>query len=213
MLVIFDLDGTLLNTLRDLSAAANHALAVCGFPPRTEQECCRFVGNGVGKLLERALPDGDKTSENLARMKKAFFDYYDVHLTDFTRPYAGIGKTLEALQARGVKLAVASNKYQRATSKLMTHFFPQITFASVLGQQDGIPTKPHPFMVEQLLKTTGELRTGTLYVGDSDVDMLTAQNAGVTACGVTWGFRSREVLATYSPAYLIDKPEQLLEII
>lgn len=213
MLVIFDLDGTLLNTLDDLSAATNHALTVCGFPARSVGECCGLVGNGVGKLLERALPDGEKTSENIARMKLAFFTYYDAHLTDFTRPYPGILETLSALQTRGIKLAVASNKYQAATFKLMTHFFPQITFAAVLGQQEGLPVKPHPHMVEHILQVTEESAPRTLYVGDSDVDMQTAQNAGVKACGVTWGFRSREVLAACHPAYLIDSPKQLLEIV
>lgn len=213
MLVIFDLDGTLLNTLDDLSAATNHALTVCGFPARSVEECCQFVGNGVGKLLERALPDGQKTSENIARMKASFFAYYDAHLTDFTRPYPGILETLGALQTRGIKPAVASNKYQAATSKLMAHFFPRVTFAAVLGQQEGLPVKPNPHMVEHILRVTEESVSRTLYVGDSDIDMQTAQNAGVKACGVTWGFRSREVLAACHPAYLIDNPKQLLEIL
>lgn len=212
MLFIFDLDGTLLNTIEDLSNAANHALQTCGFAVRPLEECKQFVGNGVTKLLERALPDGHKTPENVAQMREAFFAYYDAHLTDFTRPYAEIVETLTALQQNGVYLAVASNKYQRATSALIAHFFPQISFAAVQGQRDGVPVKPHPQMVQEILKVAKQTREQTLYVGDSDVDMQTAQNAGVKACGVTWGFRSRESLAAYHPAYLIDKPEQLIEI-
>ena len=212
MLFILDLDGTLLNTIEDLATATNRALQACGFAVRTSEECKQFVGNGVTKLLERALPEGHKNPENIVRMKEAFFAYYDAHLTDFTRPYAGIVKALTALQQDGVYLAVASNKYQRATSALIAHFFPQISFAAVQGQRDGVPVKPHPQMVQEILQAAGQTPEQTLYVGDSDVDMQTAQNAGVKACGVTWGFRSRECLAAYQPTYLIDKPGQLIEI-
>lgn len=209
MLVIFDLDGTLLNTIDDLAAAANHALSACGFPARSVEECRQFVGNGVAKLLERALPLGHKTPENLAAMRTAFFAYYDEHLADKTHPYSGITQLLTTLQKRGVKLAVASNKYQRATERLIKHFFPQITFAAVLGQRENIPVKPHPQIVEDILALAHETHAHTLYVGDSDVDMQTAQNAGVKACAVTWGFRSREVLAAYQPFALIDHPQDL----
>ncbi len=213
MLLIFDLDGTLLNTLDDLAAAANYALSAAGFAPRTTAECCQFVGSGVTKLLERALPDGHKTPENIARLKTSFLAYYDAHLTDFTHPYTGIKDVLAALQARGIQLAVASNKYQRATSYLITHFFPQISFVSVLGQREGVPVKPHPHMVHAILAAANETPAHTLYVGDSDVDMQTAQNAGIKACGVTWGFRSRGVLAAYQPAYLIDDPRDMLHLV
>ncbi len=210
MLVIFDLDGTLLNTLQDLSHAANHALQTCGFSPISVEECCQFVGNGVTKLLERALPSGQQTPANVARLKQSFFTYYNTHLTDFTRPYPGIVEVLSALQTRGVKLAVASNKYQTATERLIQHFFPKILFVSVWGQRESIPLKPHPQVVQSIMATAGETVAHTLYVGDSEVDMQTAQNAGVKACGVTWGFRSREALAAFYPDYLIDTPRQLL---
>ncbi len=209
MLVIFDLDGTLLNTIDDLAAAANHALSACGFPARSVEECRQFVGNGVAKLLERALPQGHKTPGNLAAMREAFFAYYDAHLTDKTRPYPGIKELLINLQARGIKLAVASNKYQRATERLVRHFFPQISFTAVLGQRENIPVKPHPQIVEDILTLAHETPAHTLYVGDSDVDMQTAQNAGVRACAVTWGFRSREVLTAYEPFALVDFPQDI----
>ena len=123
MIVIFDLDGTLLNTIDDLAKAANYALHVCGFAERSVEECRQFVGNGVAKLLERALPEDSCTPQNIAAMRAAFFAYYDVHLTDQTRPYEGIVQLLEQLQASGIKLAVCSNKYQRATSHLMKYVF------------------------------------------------------------------------------------------
>lgn len=213
MLVIFDLDGTLLNTIDDLAAAANHALQTCGFPARSVEECRQFVGNGVSKLLARALPDGAKTPENVTRMHEAFFAYYDTHLTDLTHPYEGIDDMLSCLQTRGVKLAVASNKYQRATSALMTHFFPSISWVAVCGQQDGVPLKPHPHVVETILRTAGEPKTHCLYVGDSEVDMQTAHNAGVQACGVLWGFRTREQLAAYHPAHWASTPREVVPLI
>ena len=210
MLVIFDLDGTLLNTIDDLAAAANHALVACGFPARSVEECRQFVGNGVTKLLERALPLADCTAENLTRMREVFFSYYDAHLWDQTLPYSGIADVLTELQTRKIKLAVASNKYQSATERLVEHFFSNIQFAAVLGQRENIPVKPVPQIVEDILQASQEPKSYCLYVGDSDVDMQTARNAGVKACGVTWGFRSWEVLAADKPTYLINHPQELL---
>lgn len=212
-LVIFDLDGTLLNTLADLSAAVNAALVQGGFAPRSLKQVQHFVGNGVEKLLLRALPDGYQTPENLARLKPAFFAYYDGHLWDYSHPYDGICTLLQSLQQRGVLLAVASNKYQRATEKLVAHFFPQIDFAAVLGQQAGRPTKPDPFIVQEILARARMTAQEALYVGDSDVDMQTAANARVTVCGVTWGFKTRDVLQAFHPAYLIDTPQELLTLL
>ena len=209
-LVIFDLDGTLLNTLDDLAASANAALSACGFAPRTKQEVQQFVGNGVTKLLERSLPDGAQTPENIAKLKQAFFAYYDAHLWDRTRPYPGIENLLQALAERGVKLAVASNKYQDAVERLIKHFFPEIPFVAISGQRDGVPTKPNPQMVFGILRAAGIGAADTLYVGDSAVDMQTAQNAGMHACGVTWGFRRREELAAFDGILLADKPVQIL---
>ncbi len=212
-LVIFDLDGTLLNTIDDLAYAANAALKACGWPLRSKAEVQTFVGNGVSKLLERALPDNAKKSANLETLKKSFFDYYDAHLWMHTRPYAGIEGLLAFLQEKGIKMAVISNKYHAATRRLIEHFFPQIKFVCVVGQQEGLPTKPHPQGVLQILSAARVEKSAALLVGDSDVDMQTAHNAGIEACGVTWGFRSREVLATRGPEYLIDVPRQLQELL
>ena len=213
MLIIFDLDGTLLNTIDDLTDAANYALWEYGFAPRSVDECRQFVGNGVTKLMERALPEKARTPENLTRMRELFLNYYDNHLWDKTHPYAGMRSILAALQTRGIKLAVASNKYQSATERLIQHFFPQIPFVAVFGQRENVPVKPHPQLVADILAVAGETRENTLYIGDSDVDMQTAQNAGVKECAVTWGFKPREVLVACQPDYMIDTPQELVNLI
>jgi len=211
-LVIFDLDGTLLDTLSDLTAAVNASLSAYGFPPRTREEVQQFVGNGVSKLLERALPAVAHPFSDPAQLRARFETYYDAHLWDATTVYPGMDELLSALQARGVQMAVASNKYQSATERLIEHFFPSVRFAAVCGQQDRRPRKPHPQIVEDILKETAVTPQETLCVGDSAVDMQTARNAGVRACGVTWGFRLREELKKEEPAWIVDTPQQILEI-
>ncbi|MBQ9971359.1 MAG: HAD family hydrolase [Elusimicrobiaceae bacterium] len=212
-LAIFDLDGTLLDTIADLEGGCNTALTAMGFEKLKEGECVTYVGNGVVKLLERSLPLSHRSPENVARARKIFFEYYDSHLWDYTRPYPGICEMLKTFQERGVLLAVASNKYQSATERLVKHFFPEIKFVSVLGQREGVPIKPDPTIVEEILNSAQVAKEDALYVGDSDVDMMTAQRAGVRSCGVTWGFKSREVLASYQPTFLADKTSDILEII
>ena len=212
MLYIFDLDGTLLNTIKDISNAVNHALESCGYPHRTAQECLQFVGDGASKLLERSLPIGKQTPDRITSLRPFFKNYYNAHFADFTTPYPGIEQTLCALTKRGCQLAVASNKYHAVTQKIIAHFFPNISFAAVLGQREGFPTKPNPAIVEEILRKTGVPKQRCLYVGDSDVDMQTARNAGVRACGVTWGFRSRDTLEIFAPDFLIEQPKELLKI-
>lgn len=209
-LVIFDLDGTLLDTIADLAESANHALKQLGYPTRDVETIRTFVGNGVNKLLFRALPDEEKTEENMMRMRTHFVPYYDAHNADLSAPYPGIVALLEELQAKGLRMAVASNKYQEATVKLVKHYFPMIDFVEVLGQREGINVKPDPTIVFDILKKAGVSKEETLYVGDSGVDMQTAINAGVDAVGVTWGFRSRTELESFHPMGLIDKAKELL---
>ena len=209
-LVIFDLDGTLLDTIADLAESANHALKQLGYPTRDVEKIRTFVGNGVNKLLFRALPDEEKTEENMMRMRTHFVPYYDAHNADLSAPYPGIVALLEELQAKGLKMAVASNKYQEATVKLVKHYFPMIDFVEVLGQREGINVKPDPTIVFDILKKAGVSKEETLYVGDSGVDMQTAINAGVDAIGVTWGFRPRTELEDFHPMGLIDQAEELL---
>ena len=209
-LVIFDLDGTLLDTIADLAESANHALKQLGYPTRDVETIRTFVGNGVNKLLFRALPDEEKTEENMMRMRTHFVPYYDAHNADLSAPYPGIVALLEELQAKGLRMAVASNKYQEATAKLVKHYFPMIDFVEVLGQREGINVKPDPTIVFDILKKAGVSKEETLYVGDSGVDMQTAINAGVDAIGVTWGFRPRTELEDFHPMGLIDQAEELL---
>lgn len=209
-LVIFDLDGTLLDTIADLATATNHALKQLGYSTHKMETIRTFVGNGINKLLERALPENLRNEENIMRMRSYFLPYYDEHNADLSCPYPGLVILLEALQARGMMLAVASNKYQTATEKLVKHYFPTIQFVEVLGQREGINVKPDPTIVFDILKKANVTKEETLYVGDSGVDMHTATNAGVDAIGVTWGFRPRTELESFCPKGIIDKAEELL---
>ena len=212
-LVIFDLDGTLLDTIADLAESANYALKQLDYPTHDVETIRTFVGNGINKLLERALPPHEQTEENVMRMRSHFVPYYDVHNADLSSPYPGIVHLLEDLQAKGIQIAVASNKYQAATVKLVKQYFPNIDFVEILGQREGINVKPDPTIVFDILKKAKVSCEKTLYVGDSGVDMQTAINAGVDAVGVTWGFRPRAELESFRPMGLIDKAKELLEFI
>lgn len=212
-LIIFDLDGTLLNTIADLAQSTNHALRTLGYPTHEVSQYNFMVGNGINKLFERALPEGEKSEENVLRVRKEFIPYYDVHNADKSRPYPGIAELLAQLQAKGLQIAVASNKYQAATEKLIAHYFPGIRFTAVLGQREGVNVKPDPAIVHDILALAKVEKEEVLYVGDSGVDMQTAINAGVTACGVTWGFRPRTELEGFQPDYIVDKAADILKLI
>ena len=212
-LVIFDLDGTLLNTIADLAQSTNYALKELGYPTHEEDAYRFMVGNGINKLFERALPEGEKTEANVLRVRQKFVPYYDLHNADKSLPYPGIPELLADLQTQGIQLAVASNKYQAAAEKLIAHYFPSIHFVAVFGQREGIPTKPDPAVVHEILKIAAMASTDTLYVGDSGVDMQTAINAGVTSCGVTWGFRPRAELEAFHPDYIVERAEEIARIV
>lgn len=209
-LVIFDLDGTLLNTIEDLARSTNYALKQAGFPQHPIEEYKFFVGNGINKLFERALPEGKRTPENVLNIRKEFLPYYDVHNADYTRPYPSIPELLYTLQTKGYKLAVASNKYQKATEKLIGHYFPEIRFTAVFGQQENVPIKPDPTVVYNIMQIAGVAKEEVIYIGDSGVDMQTAFNSGVCSIGVTWGFRPKSELEENKAVYIIDKPEEVL---
>ena len=212
-LVIFDLDGTLLNTIADLAQSTNHVLETLGYPTHEEAAYKFMVGNGINKLFERALPEGRKTEENILKVRSRFIPYYDLHNADKSRPYPGISELLARLQSQQIQLAVASNKYQSATEKLIARYFPTIRFVAVYGQREGIASKPDPSIVFDILKQASIAPDDTLYVGDSGVDMQTALNAHITACGVTWGFRPRTELEAFCPKHIVDKPEAIESIV
>lgn len=212
-LVIFDLDGTLLNTIGDLAEAANEMLRRRNLPQHDYATYCTFVGNGIMRLVERALPEELRTPEVVAAARADFLAYYIEHIDCKTRPYAGIPELLAALQAEGIRLAVASNKFQAGTEKLIRSYFPEIRFEVVFGQRPEVPLKPDPAVVEEILTLTGVKREEVLYVGDSGVDMLTARAAGVRSVGVSWGFRAREELLESRADQIIDRAEELMVLL
>lgn len=212
-LVIFDLDGTLLNTIKDLGEAANFALRSFGYPEHALTSYPFFVGNGVTRLLERVLPDYARTEEHVIRMRERFMEYYDLHNTDYTEPYPGIPELLSDLRAMGVAVAVASNKYQAAVEKLIHHFFPDIEWADIEGQKDDVPVKPDPSIVFEILGKIPTSKSDVLYVGDSGVDMETARRACVESVGVDWGFRPVKELREYHAENIVSTPEAILGIV
>lgn len=212
-LIIFDLDGTLINTIADLGACTNYALEKLGYPTHDIESYKFRVGNGINNLFRRSLPEGEKTDENVLRVRREFIPYYNAHNTDLSRPYPGMVELLEALQTEGILLAIASNKYQEATTKIIGELYPSIRFSAVLGQREGINIKPDPQIVFDILQATGVDKADVLYVGDSGVDMQTGLNAGVETCGVTWGFRPRTELEPFHPQHIVDSVEELRQII
>ncbi len=209
--VIFDLDGTLLNTLGDLRAATNHALEVRGLPPHSMEEIRQFIGNGIRLLIRRAMPEGTPEAEIDAALDD-FKAYYAAHIHDRTVPYDGIPQLLTALRKRGIKVAVLSNKIDSASQQLIDYFFPEKTDV-VFGEHVGVPRKPDPTSCRMVMQQLGVQPEQVLYVGDSGTDMQTAKNAGLYAVGVTWGFRSKEVLLKYGADVLVHRPEQILQIL
>lgn len=212
-LVIFDLDGTLLNTITDLADATNHALSHYGFPTHPREIYPMLVGNGITRLIERALPEEHRDDTTITKMRTTFTDYYSRHLTDFTVPYPGVPELLTELTDRGISLAVASNKYHEAVDTLIRHFFPSVPWVAIEGQKEGIPTKPDPSIVFQILFQHPTPKAETLYVGDSGVDMETARRACVESVGVTWGFRPRKELEDTHADHIITEPDALLSLL
>ena len=217
---IFDLDGTLLDTLGDLAAATNYALRQHGMPEHSIDDVCRFVGNGVRKLMERAIPDGAHNPDFEATFA-TFRQYYMQHSLDTTQPYEGISETLAALKAKGCRLAVVSNKMMAATQELCQHFFPD-TIEVAIGENEaaGIRKKPAPdtvFAAMEAIESIGNPRLSlgsprehAVYVGDSDVDIETAHNAGIPCISVLWGFRDKDFLIQHGAKTFISAPSELV---
>ncbi len=206
--VIFDLDGTLLDTLEDLWAAVNAALQKYGFPPRTREEVRSFVGNGILLLMKRAtdFAEGARFEGAFAEFKR----YYGAHCEDNTKPYEGIMELLEGLRARGISAAVVSNKADFAVKKLANSYFGGLLAAAVgENEEAGIRKKPAPDSLLAVLSDLHANRSETVYVGDSEVDIQTAQNAGVACISVTWGFKDREFLLENGGSKLVDTPKEM----
>lgn len=207
---IFDLDGTLLDSLTDLELSCNYALRANGMPERTLEEVRMFVGNGVKKLMERAVPNGlanplfDKTYQD-------FRQHYMIHNLDHTHPYTGIEEMLQKLIASGKHVAVVSNKFYAATQELVAHFFGE-KISVAIGERENIRKKPAPDTVNEALRQLGADRETAVYIGDSDVDIMTAKNSGMPCISVLWGFRSRQFLIAHGAATFVEKPSEILDI-
>ena len=208
-LAIFDLDGTVLDTLDDLADSVNAVLFKNGYPTHSREAICAFVGNGMKKLIDRALPKGTH-AEEASRILAEFKANYALHCADKTAPYAGIPEMLAALRAAGVKTAVLSNKADYATQALCQKYFAGL-FDAVAGEreQEGIPKKPAPDAVFAIMQQCGVTHAQTVYIGDSDVDIKTAANAGVDAILVSWGFRTAEFLCESGARVIVDTPQEL----
>ena len=204
---IFDLDGTLLSTLADLAASTNYALRTHHMPERSLDEVCRFVGNGVKKLMERAIPDG-LNNPLFEETFATFRQHYMQHNLDTTQPYPGIMQLLEQLKAEGKNIAVVSNKFYAATRELCRHFFGDLVPVAI-GEREDIRKKPAPDTVIEALRELGVDKEGAIYIGDSDVDIMTAKNSGMPCVSVLWGFRDREFLLDHGATTLISKPEEM----
>jgi phosphoglycolate phosphatase len=218
MIIIFDLDGTLINTIDDLGQACNHALAACAFPTHKIEDYPRLVGNGINKLIERALPEEHRNEQTLLQVREYFVPFYDEHNCDLTRPYEGIPQLLQALKEQGHQLAVASNKYQAATEKIVALLFPGI-FDMVLGERENIARKPDPQIVYDIFEGLEyraydvECKGEVLYIGDSLVDAETAKAAGVPFVACTWGFCTLEQLQSAAPDHMVTHPMEIIPIL
>lgn len=211
-LVIFDLDGTLLNTIDDLGNACNHALKSFGYPTHPLISYPGMVGNGITKLIERALPDEARTTAVITKARSIFIDYYNNHCCDATSPYPGIPQLLAELSHRGFNLAVASNKYHEAVVKIIKHYFPDDNFRAVFGNIEGVPTKPDPSVVFEVLTACPTPKSQVLYVGDSEIDIETARRACVESAGVTWGFRPEKVLRDHYADHIVTDPDEIINL-
>lgn len=213
-LAIFDLDGTLVNTITDLGNSVSFALEKLGLPKRTLEEYTRFVGNGTLKLVQRSVPEEYKNDEALiVRVHELFSEYYAEHFCDTSRVYDGMLKALEELKSQGIKLCVLTNKPDEFAVKIMDRLFPKGMFSHVQGAREGVPKKPDPTAELEIMRSFGADPANTIHIGDSDVDVFTAHNAGISCIGCSWGFRSRESLAEAGAEAIADEPMELPEII
>lgn len=212
-LIIFDLDGTLLNTIGDLAVGCDHMLSLRGLPTHSYEEYCTFVGNGIMRLVERALPEELRTEEYVKAARRDFVEFYIDNIDNHTVPYEGMVELVEHLQTKGAKLAVASNKFQAGTEKLIRKFFPTIEWVEICGNREGVPLKPDTALVDMIIEKAGVERKNCTMVGDSAVDIQTARNAAIRSVGVSWGFRSREELEQAGADNIADTVEELTTLL
>lgn len=210
--VIFDLDGTLLNTIDDLADAGNWVCRNHGWPTHTVEEYKRYVGSGMARLAVRFSPEEWHTEEGVQKILDEFLPYYAAHKEDKTAPYPGVPELLEHLRAAGVSIAVLSNKAHALAVPVIEGYFPQ-KFQYIQGGVEGLPLKPDPALLLKLMENMGATQENTLFVGDSDVDIRTAKHAGVTSCGVLWGFRGREELEREGADLLASSAKELETLI
>ena len=209
-LIIFDLDGTLLDTIDDLGAAVNHAMQLRGFPLHTRDEYMRMVGHGARNLMRQALPDGHKDDDMVEAAYNDFKAYYTDHIDVHTKPFPGIQELLTKLHQEGVLLAVASNKFQEGTEHLIKEYFHEIPFVAVLGNRPNCPLKPSPEIVGEVLRKAGVMRDEAVMVGDSDTDMETAANGGIKGIAVGWGYRNMKDVPGLT---VVESAEELYKVI
>lgn len=210
--VIFDLDGTLLNTLNDLADAGNWVCRNHGWPEHSLEQYKYFVGNGMAKLVERFMPENLRSEEKIKQTLEEFMPYYNDHKADKTAVYAGIPQVLNRLQQAGVQIAVLTNKAHNVAADVVEEYYPGV-FPIVQGALPNMPTKPDPTLLHKLMEHMGAVTENTLFVGDSNVDIRTAKNGMLDSCGVLWGFRSYHELKEEGATYLVETPEELADLI
>ena len=212
-LAIFDLDGTLLDTIGDLAEACNYMLSLRELGSHTREEYAKMVGNGILNLVKRALPEELRTDEYAMAARADFLDFYTANIDRHTRPYDGIYEVLRTLQDEGWSLAVASNKFDEGTQKLVRSIFPDIHFSAIYGNKEGFPLKPDAALLDLIIKECDADVATAWMIGDSGVDIHTAKNAGVRSIGCSWGFRPRTELEEFGADYIVDAPSEILQIL